>query len=73
MILPITKAAMSANTTLFAAAVCLFGLLLAGWSSRRRGIDRWSLLPWDYLMVLFGAMLLAALAHLAALWRDGAF
>ncbi len=63
---------MSTTTTLLAAGFCLLGLILSGWSSRRRGIDRWSLVPWDYLMVLFAALLLAALAHLATRWRDGA-
>ena len=63
---------MGASATMFAAAFCLSGLLLSGWSSRRRGIDRWSLVPWDHLMVLFGALLLAALSHLAGLWRSGA-
>lgn len=62
---------MGAQLTMLAAGFCLFGLLLSGWSSRRRGIDRWSLVPWDYLLVLFAALLLAALAHLAVLWRDG--
>lgn len=62
---------MGAKLTLIGAGLALFGLLLSGWSSRRRGIDRWSLLPWDHLMILFAALLLAALAHLAMLWRQG--
>lgn len=62
---------MGVKLTLMAAGLALFGLLLAGRSSRRRGIDGWSLLPWDYLMILFAAVLLAALAHLVLLWRQG--
>lgn len=36
----------------------------------RRGISRWSHIPWDYLMMLAAILLMAALAHAAILWRD---
>ncbi|MFN7176499.1 MAG: hypothetical protein ACK4MX_06370 [Thermaurantiacus sp.] len=37
----------------------------------RRGIGRWSLVPWDWLLVatLFGAVMLGAYA--ARLWSEG--
>lgn len=45
-------------------------LLIAARMNARRGLGRWSLLPWDYAMILAAVLLLAALAHAALLWRD---
>jgi hypothetical protein len=47
------------------AAVTALGLL-AAFLNARRGIGRWSLVPWDWLMVaaLFGALILGALLAL---------
>ncbi len=49
------------------ATLAAFGLLCAiglasAWVNARRGIGRWSLIPWDWLMVaaLFGALMLGA-------------
>lgn len=46
-------------------------LILSGFAQARRGIGRWSLLPWDYVMLLSAIGLVVALARLALLWRDG--
>jgi hypothetical protein len=58
--------------TFVGAALSLSLLLLAGLANARRGIGRWSLVPWDYLMILSAIGLIAALAQLASLWRDAA-
>lgn len=57
--------------TLTAGGLALALLLLAGRMQARRGIGRWSLVPWDYAMILAAIVLMAALAHAAVLWRDG--
>lgn len=62
---------MGTESTFVAAGMALALLLVAAFASRRRGIGRWSLLPWDYLMILAATLLAVALAHLAILWRDG--
>lgn len=59
------------GTTWVVAAVAAALLLLSGRMQARRGIGRWSLVPWDYAMILAALLLLAALAHAAVLWRDG--
>ena len=63
----------TAPVTLAAAAGAALILIASTIGSRRRGLGRWSLLPYDYLMLLSAATLLVALAHLARLWRDGLF
>lgn len=62
---------MSASLLLACTALAASVLGLAAWSNRRRGIDRWSLVPWDWLMILATIALIIALAHLAIDWRDG--
>ena len=57
--------------SLGATGAALFSLLLAGWMQARRGIGRFSLVPWDYVMIVSALLLLGLLAHLAILWRDG--
>jgi hypothetical protein len=53
------------------AGVALGLLLVSGYMQARRGIGRLSLVPWDYMMILSAILLLAALVHMAILWRDG--
>ncbi len=53
------------------AVAALAVLLLSARMQARRGIGRWSLVPWDYAMILAAVVLLASLAHCALLWRDG--
>ena len=60
------------NATLMSAGIALLMLVGAGWMNARRGIDRWSLVPWDYAMILSAILLGVALYHLADLWRNGA-
>lgn len=63
---------MSAWTlTWLVAAVALALLLLAARMQARRGIDRLSLLPWDYAMIFAAILLMVTLAKGAILWRDG--
>ncbi len=59
------------TATLAGAGAALALLLLSGFAQARRGIGRLSLVPWDYLMILAAILLLAALVHMAILWRDG--
>lgn len=62
---------MGLGPTLWAlCAVSLLGLVSAALNARR-GIGRWSLVPWDWLLVaaLFGAVMLGA--HAARLWSAG--
>lgn len=59
------------NFTLLIGAIALLLLIIAAFANRRRGIGRWSLVPWDYLLIAAAAVLLACAAHLAILWRDG--
>lgn len=60
------------NATLLSAGLALATLIGAGWMNARRGIGRWSLVPWDYAMLLSAILLGVALTHIAILWRDGA-
>lgn len=57
---------------MLSAEIALAVLAGAGWLNARRGIGRWSLVPWDYAMILSAMLLGVALYHLAILWRDGA-
>jgi hypothetical protein len=59
------------HATLAGAAAAFALLLLAARMQARRGIGRASLVPWDYMMILSAIALIAALAHMAILWRDG--
>jgi hypothetical protein len=59
------------NVTLAGAGLALALLLLAARMQARRGIGRWSHVPWDYAMILAALLLLGALGHAAVLWRDG--
>jgi hypothetical protein len=59
------------TVTLAGGGLALGMLLLSGFMQARRGIGRLSLVPWDYLMILSAILLLAALVHMAILWRDG--
>jgi hypothetical protein len=59
------------TATLAGGGFALGVLLVSGWMQARRGIGRLSLVPWDYLMILSAILLVAALARIAILWRDG--
>lgn len=59
------------STTLVGAGAALVLLLVSGVLQARRGIGRLSLVPWDYVMILSAILLIAALARMAILWRDG--
>lgn len=56
--------------TFIIGGVALFMLIASAIAQARRGIGRWSLVPWDYAMILSAIILLATAAHLALLWRD---
>jgi hypothetical protein len=58
-------------TNWIVAAASLALLLVSAFMQARRGIGRWSFVPWDYAMILFAIVLMASLAHAALLWRDG--
>lgn len=45
-------------------------LVLGGLANARRGIGRWSLIPWDYVMLLAAVSLVASLALLADALRN---
>jgi hypothetical protein len=57
--------------TLAGAGAALTLLLVSGFLQARRGIGRLSLVPWDYLMILSAILLIACLARMGILWRDG--
>jgi hypothetical protein len=62
---------MGLGPTLWAlGAVSLLGLVSAVMNARR-GIGRWSLVPWDWLLVaaMFGGVMLGA--HAARIWSGG--
>ncbi|WP_199554786.1 hypothetical protein [Sandaracinobacteroides hominis] len=59
------------NATIFGGGIALALLILSARMNARRGIGRWSHIPWDYLLLLSAILLLAAVAHGAILWRDG--
>jgi hypothetical protein len=59
------------TATLAGGGTALLMLVLAGAMNARRGIGRLSFVPWDYLMILSAILLLAAMVHMAILWRDG--
>lgn len=50
--------------------VSLMLLVLGGLANARRGIGRWSLIPWDYVMLLAAVSLVASLALLADALRN---
>ena len=56
--------------TITIGAIAFVALAVSGYAQARRGIGRWSLVPWDYVMICAAVILLAAAAHLAILWRD---
>lgn len=60
------------NATLLSAGLAFAVMIGAGWMNARRGIGRWSLVPWDYTLILSAILFGVALYHLAILWRDGA-
>ncbi len=64
---------MTAQATLTLAALAFALLVTSGALNARRGIGRWSLVPWDYVMMLSALALIALAAHAAVLWRDGGF
>ncbi len=45
--------------------------LLAGLMQWRRGLGRWSLPPWDFILLAAAICLLFSGGHLLELWRDG--
>lgn len=61
---------MSLAATLAAIAVLALLLVASAILQSRRGLGGWSLLPWDYVMILSAILLLISLAHGATLWRD---
>jgi len=61
---------MTLQATLTLAGMALLLLVGSGLANARRGIDRWALLPWDYVMMLAAIALIALIAHAATLWRD---
>lgn len=61
---------MEMRATLLLAGVAVLLLIGSGFANARRGIGRWSLVPWDYVMILAAVGLLALAAHVAVLWRD---
>ncbi|MFA7440255.1 MAG: hypothetical protein WCZ66_04710 [Sphingomonadaceae bacterium] len=60
---------MPVTPALILGGVSLALLLLGGIANARRGIGRWSLIPWDYIMLLAAVSLVASLALLADAWR----
>lgn len=54
------------------AAVLLVLTVAAGVLDRRRSLTAWGLVPWDYVMLLSGILLMVTLAWVAELWRNGA-
>lgn len=62
---------MQMTATLMLAGLAALLLVGSGFANARRGIGRWSLIPWDYAMILAAIILIALAAHLAILWRDG--
>ena len=61
---------MEITATLLLAGLAAVILVGSGFANARRGIGRWSLIPWDYAMILSAIILIALAAHLAILWRD---
>lgn len=59
------------TATIIGGSLALAVLLLSARMNARRGIGRWSHVPWDYLMLLAAILLVITLAHAAILWRDG--
>lgn len=51
-------------------AMALVAMIASGYAQARRGIGRWSLVPWDYVMIFAAVILLATAAHVLILWRD---
>jgi hypothetical protein len=64
---------MELRATLALAGIALLLLMSSGFINARRGIGRWSLVPWDYVMMLAALLLIALAAHAAELWRDAGF
>ncbi|MGQ5702406.1 hypothetical protein ACUJ46_10190 [Sandaracinobacteroides sp. A072] len=62
---------MSFEATMAACLAMALVLILSAFMNARRGIGRWSLVPWDYAMLLSALLLIVSLAHLAGLWRQG--
>ena len=63
---------MEMKITLMLAGLASLLLVGSGFANARRGIGRWSLIPWDYAMILSAICLVALAARLAILWRDSA-
>jgi len=63
---------MELRATLLLAGLAALLLLGSGFANAKRGIGRWSLIPWDYAMILAAIALIALVARLATLWRNGA-
>lgn len=61
---------MELRATLLLAGLAALLLVGSGFANARRGISRWSLVPWDYAMILAAIALIGLLVHLAVLWRD---
>lgn len=60
---------MDFDLTLVLIGIAALLIVGSGLAHARRGIGGWSLIPWDYVMLLSAVCGVALLAHLADIWR----